>query len=193
MEFAKRIDNADVNEMPLRSFHGSIHLISSLEEANAALPRLASQKELGFDTETRPAFKKGINNQVALLQLSTPHDAFLFRLNRVGLPDELLKILSDSSIVKVGAAIRDDIKSLISIQNFTANGFVDLQNEVKKLEFESFSLRKLTAIVLGFRISKSQQLSNWDADELSQAQRVYAATDAWVSLMIYKGLRTNSV
>lgn len=193
MEFAKRIDNTEVNELPLRFFEGRTHVISSMDDYYSVIPMLLKSKELGFDTETRPAFKKGVNNSVALLQLSTETEAFLFRLNKIGLPKDLRRILSDPKRIKVGAAIRDDIKSLTSIQSFVPGGFVDLQNEVRDLGFESFSLKKLAAIVLGFRISKSQQLSNWDADELSPQQIVYAATDAWVSLLVYKGLRNNSV
>ena len=125
------------------------------------------------------------------MQLSTEKEAFLFRLNKIGLPAELCSILADPNIVKVGAAIRDDIKSLISISSFDATGFIDLQDEVRKIGFESFSLRKMAAIVLGFRISKSQQLTNWDADELTRQQLVYAATDAWVSLLVCKGLHNS--
>jgi len=193
MEFTKRIDNAEVNEMPLQFFQGDIHLVSTISEYQKIIPKILKNNELGFDTETRPSFKKGANNKVALLQLSTEKEAFLFRLNKIGLPNELCKILSDPKIIKVGAAIRDDIKSLISINSFNANGFIDLQDEVRKLGFESFSLKKLTAIVLGFRISKSQQLSNWDADELTHQQLIYAATDAWVSLKVHRGLRNNSI
>lgn len=193
MEFTKRIDNAEVNEMPLRSFQGDIHLVSNISEYQEVIPKLLKSKELGFDTETRPSFKKGVSNKVALLQLSTEKEAFLFRLNKIGLPAEICSILADPNIMKVGVAIRDDIKSLISISSFDANGFIDLQDEVRKLGFESFSLKKMAAIVLGFRISKSQQLSNWNADKLIHSQLVYAATDAWVSLLICKGLRNNSL
>jgi len=193
MEFIKRIDNAEVNEMPLRFFEGEIHLVSNINEYQKIIPKLLKSKMLGFDTETRPSFKKGVHNRVALLQLSTEKEAFLFRLNKIGLPKELCDILANPDITKVGAAIRDDIKSLKSISPFNASGFFDLQDEVRKLGFESFSLKKMAAIVLGFRISKSQQLSNWDADVLTKPQLVYAATDAWVSLMICEGLRNNSI
>lgn len=192
MEFKKRIDNSEVNEMPLRFFEGNIHLVSSISEYQVVIPKLLKSKILGFDTETRPSFKKGVINKVALLQLSTEKEAFLFRLSKIGLPEELCSILADPKITKVGAAIRDDIKSLKSIHPFEAAGFVDLQDEVRKLDFESFSLKKLAAIVLDFRISKSQQLSNWDAEELTRSQLVYAATDAWVSLLVCIGLRNNS-
>ncbi|MCD6346866.1 MAG: 3'-5' exonuclease domain-containing protein 2, partial [Bacteroidales bacterium] len=161
------------------------------DEFNRILPKLSAAKEYGFDTETKPSFKKGANHKVALLQLSTDDEAFLFRLNKIGLPDELIEILADTNKIKVGAAIRDDIKSLKAIKEYTQAGFVDLQVMVKELGFESFSLKKLSALVLGFRISKSQQLSNWEANELTPKQLTYAATDAWVSLKIYKGLLNN--
>ena len=191
MEYVKKIEKEELNQLPIKFFKGAIHLVSNMDEFYKILPKLSMIKEYGFDTETRPSFKKGTNHKVALLQLSTVDEAFLFRLNKMGLPDELLEILADRNKIKVGAAIRDDIKALKAIKEYTQAGFVDLQIMVKELGFESFSLKKLSALVLGFRISKSQQLSNWEANELTPQQLTYAATDAWVSLKIYKGLLNN--
>ncbi len=191
MEYVKKIEGEVLNQLPLRFFEGPVNLISDLKDLNNALPRLFQAKEFGFDTETRPSFKKGVKHQVALLQLATSEEVYLFRLNKIGLPDELIDLLADKSKIKVGAAIRDDIKSLAELKSFEQSGFVDLQEMVKKLGFESFSLKKMTAIVLGFRISKSQQLSNWEAEELTPKQITYAATDAWVSLKVYQSLLNN--
>ena len=191
MEYAKKIDSTELNQLPLKFFKGPIHLVSDIDDYFQILPRLMKIKDFGFDTETRPSFKKGLKHKVALLQLSSADEAFLFRLNKIGLPDGLIQIFSDEKRIKVGAAIRDDIKSLISIKPFTPAGFVDLQIQVKDLGFESFSLKNLAAIVLGFRISNSQQLSNWEANELSPQQATYAATDAWVSLKVYQNLINN--
>ena len=188
MEIAKSIESSVLNELPLKAYDGEITLVADTETFHQAIAELRQCKVLGFDTETRPSFKKGVVNQVSLLQLATRYRVYLFRLNKIGLPDELIKILSNQSVVKAGLAIHDDLKSLIDLKKFKPKGFVDIQDMVRKLEFENFSLKKITAIVLGFRISKSQQLSNWDADLLTEPQQLYAATDAWVSLKVYEKL-----
>jgi len=190
MSFEKTIDKEAVNELPLEVFNGPIHLIDSIDQLNTVIPKLAIPSCIGFDTETRPSFKKGRINKVSLLQLSTSREAFLFRINKIGLPKEIRKILSNPEILKVGAAIRDDIKSLQGVKPFQPQGFIDLQSIVGDYGIEDLSLKKLTAIVLKFRISKSQQLSNWEADELTEAQQKYAATDAWVSVKIFNGLQS---
>jgi len=184
----KSISNDELAELPLSSFEGVIHLIEQPEEMGEALEYLSRQSILGFDTETRPAFKKGQIYPVSLLQLSTSDQAFLFRINKVGLPIGLIKILASSKILKIGVAIRDDIKILQRIVPFKASGFIELQDLVKNYGIENFSLKKLSAIILGFRISKSARLTNWDAPELSEQQLIYGATDAWVSHEIYKQL-----
>ena len=190
--FRKKITQKELLEYPINCFRGKIFVIQDLQYVEKAIDILSKQKIIGFDTETRPSFKKGRNNKVALLQLSTSEQAFLFRLATVGLPDSLLDILSSPSIIKVGAAINDDIKALQKINNFEEQAFIDLQNYVKNFGIENFSLRKMCAIVLEFRISKRQQLSNWDNLVYSQAQKLYAATDAWVSLEVYKKLLQES-
>jgi ribonuclease D len=148
---------------------------------------------IGFDTETKPSFKRGQVNSVALLQLSTGKKAFLFRINKIGLPDALKKILSDPEVMKVGVAIHDDIKGLQRISPFKPAGFIELQHEVKDYGISDFSLKKIAGIVLGIRISKSQRLSNWEADELTEAQQCYAATDAWISFQILHSLSARSL
>ncbi len=187
--YKKKITKEEMRDMPIKSFDGDIFLIDTKEKLNEVIPILEKQKILGFDTETRPAFKKGVVHKVALLQLSTKDQAFLFRLNRIGLPKSLTKILSDKNIIKVGAAIRDDIKTLRKLHLFKPEVFIDLQEYVKQFNIESFSLAKLSAIVLDFKISKRQQLSNWENETLKDAQLKYAATDAWVSYEIYCQLR----
>jgi ribonuclease D len=187
-EFKKTITDEELAELPLSVFEGNIHLIEKVEELTDAVNYLKKHPILGFDTETRPAFKKGQNHQVALLQLSTANEAFLFRTNLIGLSPGLVKILGSPSIIKVGAAIRDDIKILQKLANFKPAGFVELQELVKLHGIENFSLKKLAAIVCGMRISKSQRLTNWEAPVLTEQQQIYAATDAWISYMIYIGL-----
>jgi len=184
----KSISNDELAELPLGSFEGLVRVIEHPEDLDSALEYLGCQSILGFDTETRPAFKKGQVYPVSLLQLSTSEQAFLFRINKIGLPIGLVKILASSQILKIGVAIRDDIKILQRIVPFKPSGFIELQDLVKDYGIENFSLKKLSAIILGFRISKSARLTNWDAPELTEQQLIYGATDAWVSCEIYKQL-----
>jgi ribonuclease D len=184
----KCISNDELAELPLSSFEGVIHVIENPEQLKSALQYLTNQSVVGFDTETRPAFKKGQTFPVSLLQLSTSEQAFLFRINKIGLPKGIIKILTSSEILKIGVAIRDDIKILQRIVPFKPAGFIELQDLVKDYGIENFSLKKLSAIVLGIRISKAARLTNWDTQELSEQQLIYGATDAWVSCEIYKQL-----
>lgn len=187
----ERISKEEVNKLPLRAFDGKIYTINKSSQLKSVIPLLENQKLLGFDTETRPVFKKHVYREVALLQLSTKDEAFLFRLNKIGLPQELTAILSNPKIIKAGVAIRDDIKELRQRTEFKPGGFVELQTFVNKYGIQDAGLKKLTGNILQFRISKSEQLSNWEKTRLSSKQKKYAATDAWVGYMIYSEL-TNS-
>jgi ribonuclease D len=184
----KKITDEELKLLPLASFQGSITLIERIEQVNPVLAYLAEQRTLGFDTETKPSFAKGQSNPVSLLQLSTTDRAFLFRISKIGLPKGLIRILTSPQIVKIGVAIRDDIKILQRISAFKPSGFIDLQEIVGNYGIENLSLKKLSAIVLGFRISKAQRLTNWEAPDLSEPQLLYAATDAWAALEIYSRL-----
>lgn len=187
------IDKEELAVLPLIQFEGKITLVESKEDYLMAIEYLAKQKILGFDTETKPAFKKGVVYEVALLQLATKDRAFLFRLNKIGFPNGLKSILENPAIEKIGVAIRDDIKGLQKLNNFKPGGFVELQDRVKDYGIQDFSLKKLSAIVLGYRISKAQRVTNWEALELSDAQQIYAATDAWISHRIYESLNHKAI
>lgn len=189
--YRESISKEELGELPLKQFEGDIFLIDEISQVNQAVDFLSKQEIVGFDTETRPSFKKGKVNKVALLQLSTDSHAFLFRVNKIGLPEPLKKLLQSDKIIKPGIAIRDDIKVLQELNGFKPGGFIELQDEVKDFGIQNFSLKKLAGIILGIRISKAQQLSNWEAATLTPPQMVYAATDAWVSLKIYKNLFSN--
>ena len=191
ISFQKSITKEEINELPLEAFEGEIVIIDSNEGLEEAVDYLKQFPVLGFDTETKPSFTKGNVNPVALLQLSSFERSFLFRLNRIGLPFPIIDLLSDPEIIKVGAAIKDDIKGLQDINDFDGNSFLELQQYVSSFGIENFSLKKLAAIVLKIRISKRQQVSNWEAVELSVGQLRYAATDAWVSLEIYNALKAS--
>ncbi len=186
--FAPNIDNDEIVKLPRLSFAGEAFVISTEEELWDKIKLFSTSSILGFDTESKPSFKKGRNNGIALVQLSDEKTALIIRVKEVGLPNELVAILENEKIVKVGAAIRDDLKGLKSIRNFNPKGFVDLQQIAVNYNIEGQSVRKLAAIVLGVRVSKSQQLSNWEAESLSFAQIDYAATDAWVCREIYQKL-----
>ncbi len=187
--FVSKISNEEISKLPLTKFSGKTLIIDSEEKLQKYLPLLENEKILGFDTETRPSFKKGRVNSMALLQLSSLSYAFLIRLNTIGLPNPIAKILADKNITKIGVAINDDIKGLRKLNKFESNGFVDLQNIVSNYNIENKGLKKLAGIILKKRISKSQQLSNWEAKELSEAQKNYAATDAWVCIKIFNELK----
>jgi ribonuclease D len=186
--YKENITVEELAEHELSWFKGEIVLIDDLEIFYEVFPRLLGSELLGFDTETRPTFKKGKKNTVSLIQLSTDDLACLFRINRIGIPDELVELLSDPSVIKAGVAVHDDIRFLKGVRKFSPEGFIDLQNFVKDFGIQSSGLKKLAAIVLGFRISKRQQVTDWEADQLSEAQQIYAATDAWVCHQIYKKL-----
>jgi ribonuclease D len=187
--FQSTIDREELKKLPLKAFEGEIHMVDTLSGLNKYLPVLMKEEVLGFDTETRPAFKKGRRNRLALLQFSTSFHAFLFRVGKTGLPDNLIGLLQDPDIIKVGAAVHDDLIELKDIRKFNPGGFLDLQKYVEAFGIENKAVAKLAGIVLGFRISKSQQLSNWDAESLTDAQKLYAATDAWACYRIYRELQ----
>ena len=180
--FKETIEPDKLQMLEYASFPGKICVIDSVgAEFNRAIAYLRSQKIIGFDTETRPTFSPGQQRYgVALLQLSGPEKAFLFRINSIGMHRRLCNLLADPKIIKVGAAIHDDIRGLQKKRDFVPAGFIDLQKIVWEWGIRDKSVKKMAAIILGIRISKTQQLSNWEADVLTEPQCKYAATDAWV-------------
>ncbi len=190
--YRENITVEEIAECELSWFKGEIAVVEDLETFYQVFPKLLGTGLLGFDTETRPTFKKGGRNTVSLIQLSTAHFAGLFRINKIGIPDELIRLLSNPRVIKAGVAVHDDIKFLKSVKKFNPEGFVDLQGYVKDFGIESSGLKKLAAIVLGIRISKRQQVTDWEANTLSEAQVIYAATDAWVCHQIYQKLEADS-
>lgn len=185
--FIESITPAELEKLDFASFQGKIIVIESVDaEFNRAIAYLRSQKVIGFDTETRPTFTPAQPRyNVSLLQLSGPDRAYLFRLNKMGMHRRLCNLLASEKIVKVGAAIHDDIRGLQKLHGFNPGGFVDLQKIGWEWGIRDKAVKKMSAIILGFRISKTQQLSNWEADVLSESQCKYAATDAWVCRQMY--------
>jgi ribonuclease D len=183
------ITKEEVAELPTVAFSGEIVVVDTAEGLAEACNYLLGQSVLGFDTESRPSFHKGVVNRIALLQLSTSERCFLFRLNKINLDKAILKILENKNIMKIGLSVAGDIRELSTLRPFRPKGFVDLQKMAPEYGIEELSLLKIAALVLGRRISKAQRLSNWEAVQLTDAQRVYAATDAWVCTEIYNHLK----
>lgn len=191
MSFDKKISKEDLENLEVVGYEGKITLIDEDSQIEEAVERLAKYPVLGFDTETRPAFKKGVHYKTALLQLANNEEVFLFQLQKLTNFTALKKLLNNKKILKIGAAIRDDVRQLNQYFPVKRDSFIELQELVKKFGIEDISLKKMAAIILDFRISKGQQVSNWEADPLADAQIKYAATDAWVSLLIYQKLMNN--
>lgn len=180
----------EIEKLPLGSFPGTIHVISKPgRECNRAIAYLRKQKIIGFDTETRPVFEAHMpHRHVALLQLSGPDEAFLFRVFRMGIPKNLQALMANPDIIKIGAACHDDVRGLQYYAKFDGRSFIDLQKIGWEWGIRDKSVKKMAANILGCKISKSQQLSNWEAEELTAPQQMYAATDAWVCLEMYNKL-----
>jgi ribonuclease D len=187
--FQTTITKEEIRQLPKKSFEGKIILIDNYHSFKRYIPVIQAEKLWGFDTETRPAFRKGTFNKPALIQFANEAYAFLFRLNRIGLPAELVDVIEDPGIIKIGVALHEDLKDLGMYRKTKPAGFVDLQKFVGQFGIESKGLDKLTAIILKFRISKSQQVTDWEKKILAPQQLIYAATDAWVCYKIYKALQ----
>lgn len=187
IKIASNISKAEIAKLPAELFGGRIIVIHSMADVKKAVSYLRSKPLLGIDTETRPSFAKGKSYEVSLMQVSTEDTCFLFRLNYIGMPDELIGLLQSDQL-KVGLSLKDDIHSLHRKHSFEPHGFLDLQSYVKELGIEAQSLQKIYALLFGKKISKSQRLTNWEADVLTDRQKGYAATDAWACIRIYNYL-----
>ena len=174
--------------MPQVMFPGDIHVIDSIYHVNEAVRVLSNSPLVGFDTETRPSFRKGVVHKTALIQISTIDECFLFRSCKIGMPDVLAQYLASAEHKKVGLSLHDDFKIMRKLSNMEPAGFIDLQDVVGDYCITDISLQKIYAILFGGKIAKGQQLTNWEAPELSAAQQNYGAVDAWACLKIYNYL-----
>lgn len=186
------ITKEEISQLEKVDYTGNIHVVDTVSQAKAAILYLRKYKIVGFDTETRPSFKKGVVRNMALIQIATQDECFLFRVNKFGIPDALMDFLEDENVVKVGLSVKDDF-GVLRRTNKTAkpNGFIELQNLAQANGISDKSLQKIYAILFEQRISKGQRLSNWEAPELTQAQQEYAALDAWACLKIYDYLNNS--
>lgn len=190
---AVTITNEQIGDLPLQAFNGPVAVINHADLLPAIFEEVNKHSVAGFDTETRPSFKKGQLYSVSLLQIAIPEKVFLIRLQHTGLDPHIVQFFENENIVKAGVGIRDDIIALQRLRDFQAKGFVDLAPIAKQVGLQVESVKKLTALLLGFRISKSAQTSNWEAEKLTQKQIEYAATDAWVCRELYHKLSKLSV
>ena len=188
MIFPNRISKEEVNQLPLQQYDGEIHIIADPKDVSAAMAEIRRHPIAGWDTETKPAFRRGQNHPTALLQIAVPGYAFLFQLLKTGVTHDMVRFFEDPAIKKPGVAILDDVRGLKKQRPFEPQGVVELADVATALGIETTGARNLTAIFLNFRISKNQQTSNWEKDPLSEAQLRYAATDAWICLEMYSYL-----
>lgn len=187
-KYVLSISKEAISELPLLQYEGAITLVDTAAMAHTVLKALSTEEAVGFDTETRPSFRKGHPHKVALMQISTKDRCYLFRLNKIGICAELKAFIENPAITKVGLSLRDDFNVLSRSGRIDPQGFIDLQQMAGKYDIADISLQKIYAIIFGERISKSQRLTNWEADELTVAQQRYAALDAWACLKIYRYL-----
>lgn len=187
--FVPKISKEEINSMPIENFQGKIITIDTIKKVSAAIKDLSQQTVFGIDTETKPSFKRGVVHKVSLLQIATKDVCYLFRLNKIGFSTELSALLADKNITKIGLALRDDLSGLAKQNTFKPANFIDLQNIVREYGILELGLQKIYAILFQKKISKSQRLTNWENEELTELQKKYAATDAWATLLIYLHLQ----
>lgn len=183
-----KINKSLIPDMPRVVFEGKIIVVLSEYEVERAVSYLLSQPILGIDTETRPAFKRGVVNTVSLLQVASEDVCFLFRLKHTGMTKDIIRLLEDTNVPKIGLSLHDDIASLRKVAEFKPGLFIDLQKHVSDIGVQDMSLQKLYANFFGMKISKRQRLTNWDADVLNDKQKMYAAVDAWACVKLYEEL-----
>lgn len=187
--FDRQMTKEEINACPIEQWAGPVSVVRTADELDRAVDHLARHTLLGFDTETRPAYRKGESYSPSLLQLASSDAVFLFQLGTLGFTEPLRGILTDPSITKVGVGLDYDIRELNKLYPFEAAGFVDLARLARQTGVRSLGLRGMAAVLLGFRIPKGAQTSNWANDELSPQQIRYAATDAWVGRELYLALK----
>lgn len=187
-QYTHSISKEEISLLEIEEFKGRIIVIDTEKDADKAVTYLSGFEAVGFDTETRPSFKKGTRYKISLMQISTDEACFLFRLNRIGIPQPLEDFLVNDKILKIGLSLRDDFGAMRKRTDIKPANFLDLQNYVGQFGIEDASLQKIYAILFDKKISKGQRLSNWEADVLTEQQKKYAALDAWACLKIYNQL-----
>lgn len=185
MMFPAKISKEEIKELPLLRYEGAIVLVETREELKKALNEIEQYDKIGFDTEAKPAFSKGQYNPVSLLQIATEEQVYLIRINKTGFTERLARLFSNKDMLKIGISIRDDIKDLQYLRQFNPESILEINTLAAELEIEQQGVRNLSAIFLNGRVSKNQQVTNWENEKLTPSQQVYAATDAWVCYAIH--------
>lgn len=188
-DFYLSINKEELSGLRQAHFNGEIVVVDKVENVPAAVDTLRKERMIGFDTETKPSFKRGHSNMVSLIQLSTENVCFLFRLNEIGFDHRLKDLLEDGNVIKIGASVHDDFLNLKRLQDFNPEGFIDIQQYVKQFKIEDNSLARIYGILFNERISKNQRLTNWEQSTLTSGQQSYAALDAYACLKIFKFLK----
>lgn len=186
--YIHRITKEEVQILPLARFEGEVIVVDRPEQVEEAVAYLSTRSMLGVDTEARPSFKRGVHYPTALVQISSEERCYLFRLTHIGMPKELADLFANPNICKVGLAFRDDLNGLRRRRDFRPQNCVDIQSVVGKYGILDLGLQKVFAICYGQKISKAQQLTNWENSHLTPEQARYASTDAWATLLIYQHL-----
>lgn len=186
--FKQEVTREEINELPLVRYEGEVKVVSTTAELSEALDDLLQHPVIGFDTESRPSFRKGEYYPISLVQIAVPGCVYLIRTNKTGFTPGLKALFENSSIIKAGISILDDLRELQKLAHFKPSGVVDLNQVAQSAGVKNIGVRSLSAIFLEIRISKSQQTSNWERDTLSSSQIAYAATDAWVCLQLFEKL-----
>ena len=186
--FEKSITKQEINDLPLFKYEGKTIVAATEKQIDKVIFEIEEHDLVGFDTETKPTFKKGEFNHVALVQIALPEKVYLLRISQVGVTTSLARFLSNKKITKIGIALDDDIIALKKRRRFVPAGFMDLNKIAPTLGIEKIGARNLSALLLNNRISKNQQISNWENPTLTEPQVKYAATDAWICLEIYNKL-----
>lgn len=192
MSYKEKIAKEDIDVLPITLFKGTIVIVDKEEYFDDAMDDLEQHTLVGIDTETKPSFSKGRINKVCLVQISTEDTCYLFRLNRIGFPERLRRYMETEAVKKIGLSLLDDLRGLQKLGRFDPKRFVDLQDFVEDYGILDKSLKKISAIVLDSRISKKQRLTNWENSVLTEPQLRYAATDAWICLLIYNKLKNRN-
>ncbi|MDH6354857.1 ribonuclease D [Dysgonomonas sp. PH5-45] len=190
----ENISKEQVSELPVEVFPGRIIVIDTAEKALQAVQYLRQTKIIGFDSETKPSFQRGKSYKVSLIQLATRDTCFLFRLNLIDFPPCLAELLDDPEVQKIGLSLKDDFAAIRKrVKTFAPQNFIELQAFVKKVGIKELGLQRIYAILFSKRITKTQRLSNWEADVLTDAQKMYASVDAWACLKIYEKLNETPI
>lgn len=187
--YRRDVSKDEINALPIAAYEGPVLLVREPEALEEALQALSGDSVLGFDTEARPCFEKGKSACTSLVQLAGSEAVVLVRLLKVPMGERLAAVLADPDVIKVGVGIREDMRLLGRKYAFTPASLVDLGDAARKLGLKTRGLRTLAANLMGVRISKGAQCSNWEKAELSPTQIRYAATDAWIGRELFFRIR----